>query len=494
MAKYLENLDKELIYAHYNRPEILKAILGNAQGKEVVGSFGGTGYAKRPDTIFYEQDILSLVKQGITSFHCSEETWNDPMRLQPGMSRNDLEALRIGWDLIIDVDCVFLEYSKLAADLIVQALEHYSIKNISVKFSGNHGFHIGVPFESMPEFIDGKQTKTLFPQAARLIAELLKEFIEGKIDLKTGRGKLADAIWRYEAQGSSDEQQIMAKIIEKTSVPHEKLVRRTKTEDGYDIDVFNAFELLEIDTILISSRHLCRMVYSVNEKSGLVSLPINPKKILEFNRDVARIENKIISRFTFLERSKSIPGEATQLLREAFDRQYSEQTVVGDDKKVASRTYEDIRDAIPEIYFPPMIKKLLEGNLRDGRKRAVFVLGAFLFSVGWTEDAVSERIHIWNKTHPEGLRDAYIRGQIKHLASSKTLPPNFSVIAEYFGYDKELIPAKMKNPVNFSRSQYRKFVKSNAVQPKLTDEQKAKRKAFRDKQKAMSKMPDENNS
>ena len=37
-------------------------------------------------------------------------------------------------------------------------------------------------------------------------------------------------------------------------------------------------KFLEIDTVLISSRHLYRMPYSLHEKSGLVSLPINPGK------------------------------------------------------------------------------------------------------------------------------------------------------------------------------------------------------------------------
>ena len=64
-------------------------------------------------------------------------------------------ALRKGWDLVIDIDCPYWPYSKIIADLVVKALRHHHISAISAKFSGNKGFHIGVPFEAFPQKIAG---------------------------------------------------------------------------------------------------------------------------------------------------------------------------------------------------------------------------------------------------------------------------------------------------------------------------------------------------
>jgi hypothetical protein len=55
--------------------------------------------------------------------------------------------------------------------------------------------------------------------------------------------------------------------------------------------VFDPFKILSIDSILISSRHLFRMPYSINEKSYLVSLPIDPNKIMDFKKEMANPEN-----------------------------------------------------------------------------------------------------------------------------------------------------------------------------------------------------------
>ncbi len=48
----IENLKwKSLVLNYYKRKDIGQAIASNSKDKEVVGSYGGKGYAKRPDTI-----------------------------------------------------------------------------------------------------------------------------------------------------------------------------------------------------------------------------------------------------------------------------------------------------------------------------------------------------------------------------------------------------------------------------------------------------------
>ena len=74
-----------------------------------------------------------------------------PLLIETGKRKEDLDQIRKGWDLILDIDCKELRYSQIAADLLVQALRYHDIENITVKFSGNHGFHIAVPFQSFPE-------------------------------------------------------------------------------------------------------------------------------------------------------------------------------------------------------------------------------------------------------------------------------------------------------------------------------------------------------
>ena len=56
---------------------------------------------------------------------------------------------------IIDSNANYRENTRweLTTDYIVKALKHCNVKNIGVKFSGNKGFHIGVPWESFPKSI-----------------------------------------------------------------------------------------------------------------------------------------------------------------------------------------------------------------------------------------------------------------------------------------------------------------------------------------------------
>src|SRR3989344_9127692 len=103
---------------YYKRPEIQKAIVAAASQREVAVRFGES-FGKRPDVLQYEGEILELVKQGATSFHVSEELWQDPMQLNASLHRKQLDDLRVGWDLVLDIDCPQLEYSGVAAHLVI---------------------------------------------------------------------------------------------------------------------------------------------------------------------------------------------------------------------------------------------------------------------------------------------------------------------------------------------------------------------------------------
>jgi hypothetical protein len=107
---------------YYKRKDIQQEIIANSGDREVVAKFNEQ-FSKRPDILRHESDVLELAKQGATSFHASEELWKNALQLDTSLKRHELDSLRIGWDLILDIDCGFFEYSKVAADLVIKALK-----------------------------------------------------------------------------------------------------------------------------------------------------------------------------------------------------------------------------------------------------------------------------------------------------------------------------------------------------------------------------------
>ena len=422
MSKYIE-VDKNKVLKHYSRIEVQEEILRCSTDKEVVGSYGGKGYAKRPDTLMYAGDVLELVKQGITSFHFSEETWQNPLSIDPLMKKNEIENLRIGWDLILDIDCDELEYSAMAAHLLIQALKYHEIENISVKFSGNHGFHIAVPFESFPEYINDMEVRKLFPEAPRRIALYLKEMIR----------------------------EHLTNMLQKDSL--EEMAKKSNNPELLQKEKFDPFDVLEVDTILISSRHLLRHVFSFNEKSGLVSIPITSEEVLGFKKDRSLPENITDFSIKFLDRTKSKKGEANHLFVQAFD---FKPQIEDEFKQLveSKKEYEIPEEAIPEEYFPPCIKKVFLG-LTDGKKRALFILINFLRCVGWSYEQIVDRLKEWNKVNPEQLRETILLGQIRYHKQQKKniMPPNCT--SSYYKDLQICFPDnlcnKIKNPIQYSR-------------------------------------------
>ncbi|MBW2993204.1 hypothetical protein KY317_01365 [Candidatus Woesearchaeota archaeon] len=422
------------ILKHYKRPEIQQAMIEHAQNKEVAIKYGENGFGKRPDILKYPSDILEAAKQGATSFHVSEEIWKNPLQLDPMLKRKELNDLRTGFDLIIDIDCPFLEYSKIAGDLIVKALRHHGIKSISTKFSGNKGFHIGVPFEAFPKQIRTTEiieTKHYFPDGVKLIANYLRDMI---------MQHLSEKIYAFEKSN-------IKTIMEKTGKKFEELVVNSR---------FDAGKILQIDTILISSRHLYRMPYSFHEKSGLVSIPIDSDKILEFDKEMAKPEN-VSTKLIFMPRNAE-PNEAFELFDKAVHEEKSKQQgEIKFEKK--PKHYEEIKSAIPEEHFPPCIKTGLKG-IEDGRKRFMFCAVNFLVSVGWSYDQIEKRLMEWNKKNPEELRETNLKGHIRYhkQIKKKILPPN--CLNSVYYKDLQLcqpdnICTRIKNPVNYSKIKIR---------------------------------------
>ena len=175
----MHNISKRLLY--YKRREIQSAILNSAKDREVGTRFGDKGFGKRPDVLVYETDVLDSVKKGVTSFHVSEERWNNPMQLSKGMKKMEMDELRKGWDLVLDIDCPYWKFSKLTTHMFIKALKKHNITSVSCKFSGNKGFHIGVPFEAFPQKIEDIHIKNWFPEGPKKVANYLLSYITSNL-------------------------------------------------------------------------------------------------------------------------------------------------------------------------------------------------------------------------------------------------------------------------------------------------------------------------
>jgi len=99
--------------SHYKREDIQEEIIANSKDREVAAKFNDN-FGKRPDVLRHTNDILELARQGATSFHASEELWRNPLQIDTSLRKHELDNLRIGWDLVLDIDCGFFEYSKIA--------------------------------------------------------------------------------------------------------------------------------------------------------------------------------------------------------------------------------------------------------------------------------------------------------------------------------------------------------------------------------------------
>lgn len=489
-------IDISTILKHYKREDIQKEILYNAKDKEVAVKFKDK-FGNRPDILKYPNDILELAKQGGSSFHASEELWRNPLQLDATMKRKELEDLRIGWDLVLDIDCPYWNYSKLITYLMIKALKKHAVSAVSCKFSGSKGFHIGVPFEAFPKKVNDKETRLLFPDGVRIIAsylidyidcketdyELTKKILENKTikdlskEIKVPYKKLTKLVCKKCGTKLIKKDDIMEiicpycdetnKIKESSNFFHckkcKKLIRTTTKKDSClkckgnkFIEKLDTRLILNVDAVLISSRHLYRMPYSLHEKSGLCSVPINPDKVLEFEKIMAKPENIKVTKFRFLDKRNVEKNNAKNLFDDAF---YWHITTVKEKDELkemykGAKKYEMPSSALKENFFPPCIKNILKG-LEDGRKRSVFILINFLTNVGWDYDKIEKLLKEWNKKNYEALREVYIIGQLRYHKQKrkKILPPN----CQNQMYYKDMLICtpdnlcqKIKNPVNYS--------------------------------------------
>jgi DNA primase catalytic subunit len=501
---------RKICFIYYSRPDIRKAIFDFSKNRECVPRYF-EGFGKRPDSFQFDSDILELAKNGATSFHCSEELWKDPLQLSTELGEEELRDFRQGWDLLIDIDCKYIEYSKKAANAIILALKQNRVNNIGIKFSGGKGFHIIVPWKAFPDEMSGRKTKEMFPEWPRMICEYLKEqsreFLEKDMYSSENQAilsKLKKGVRCERCKNMAEKSELVLFSCQSCRTKMENLtssfenkrkircpncqtemkeldrysfylcrncnINSRKNPDNFNeaFEHIDVFEILGLDVILVSPRHLFRMPYSLHEKTALASIVLNPEKILDFDmiRDADPFKAKPQN---FLPNSE--PGEASLLLRNAVEfcqknkekLESSQKSDVREIETIENKNKEKenfggkkfneitITNLTPEMY-PPSIKTILEGMKADGRKRALFILLNFFTSLKLEPEKIKEIIEEWNKKNYNPLKEGYIRSQISWYSKQKSakLPPNFD---KSYYKDIGIIPSeeelRSKNPVSY---------------------------------------------
>jgi DNA primase large subunit len=452
---------KRKVLKYYYRKDVQEAIFKEAQGKELgVKTLKGY-FMKRPDALFSPGDLWSFVKNNAVSFHISEETWIDPMEIS---SSKSLDEIRKGWDLIIDIDGDF-KISQICAKWVLKFLSFYKIENIGLKFSGNKGFHIAIPFEDFPEKVNGKDTRLLFPQAPQKVIKYISKSIQDNV-LKEVKEKF-----------SEDE---LKEIYYKTHQKTQKFNLEFK-------------EFVELDTILISSRHLFRAPYSIHEKSKLVSIPIDKNSIETFKKEDAKIEN-VNTSLSFIDRNKSISASARRLFIDSFDQvEEKDNTIIsldinknipkntkssGIEKEILEKIKNIPNETLKSDYFPPCIQKALDTNIVDGKKRTIFILINFFKTLDYTNEHIANMLIKWNKNQKEPLNEKYILTQLNYLLKNPLTPPKCSNDNYYQAIgicEKNPFCSKISNPLQYFLRKLQLLSKTKKTRKKTTKNIKNKK-------------------
>ena len=489
---FKEKRVRALTNLYYSKPEIQKAIFDFCKNREISPRYY-EGFGKRPDSFEYPGDVFALVGRGATSFHCSEELWEDPMKISVEMGEQEYNQLRIGWDFLIDIDCPWIEIAQLAAKALIQVFTEHNIKGVGLKFSGSKGFHLLVPWKSFPKMIGEEETKNLFPELPRkLVAYLMhkagpilesllsdedKERIKKSGKIKEGIkcnncGQIAresEQVELFCTRCSMGEQ----KKIEKNSqeklecpncrLPYDKIQKQPIFVcDKCDLDSkehpsnfslgrveSDIFEVLGLDIILVSPRHLFRTPYSLHEKTSFSSIVLDLDELDNFDiKDADPLKIKIKN---FM--PDSFEGEAKEFVVQGLD--WAKENKIGEERKEkVSGKYADFKPLelqnVTEDQFPPCVKNILNG-VADGRKRSLFVLINLFRSIGMDKKEMEEKIYKWNEKNEVPLKLGYIKSQFQWAYRRKPiLPPNCKEFYQGIGVcQPDQLCSKIKNPLNY---------------------------------------------
>lgn len=474
---------REVLQIYYSRKDIQQAIFEFCKNRETVPRYG-EGFGKRPDMLDYPSDVLNYAKKGATSFHCSEELWSNPLDISLATTPAQLNKIKEGWDLLIDIDSKYFDYSKIAAELLIKALEYHGITGIGVKFSGSKGLHIIVPWKAFPKEFNGFETKYMFPEWPRVIAQYLHTLIKDKLnerilqmsnkDELREKGELIEEIICKKCKQNAEYQKILSYKCMNCKTEMTSMTSNRKSlkcpNCKYDMEKIREEQILvckqckiysnknpenfektettksqrdSVDFVLVAPRHLFRTPYSLHEKTALASVVIDRKKLDEFQPSMADPIKVEVMNYT----PECAEGEARELLAQALDWAKKKEEV----KKFEGTSIDVKNLTIKEEMYPECIKKIMSGIKQDGRKRALFVLLAFFRSLELPKEYIISKVDDWNKKNYQPLKDGYINSQIDWILKNKIMPPNCQ---SHFYKDLGIKCAcQVKNPISYTIKQ-----------------------------------------
>ncbi|MBN2094524.1 MAG: hypothetical protein JW727_00600 [Candidatus Aenigmarchaeota archaeon] len=465
-------LTKQELVQYYSNKDLQNLLWEFGRGREVVGRMIDGAYFRRPSILMYPNDVPGLVMRGAASFHSSVERWTNPLLID---ERNQ-DELRTGFDWIIDIDSdKGVEEAKKAALIVRSILDGYGLKYI-VKFSGRRGFHFCVFWENLPDAFDYKETRLRYPEIPKLLSrflryrsafELTKDIIQNEAN--SIRSTYLEGV--IHLLSPTEITQSDSKILKNLpSFITDQELERIKL----CLEENRWLNYLEIDW---SNRHLFRIPYSIHEKTGKASVLISPSDLEMFLPEMAEIGN---FDFKDIEISGNKHGGEALISDAIFWNKKIEgawkSEKEGLDKK-PQREFVSFKDKIARENFPPCIEAILT-NLKDGRKRSVFTLIAFLRSCNWTWAEVEETVLDWGKRM--GMREGFVKAQLAwHKKQARNvLPPN----CENGMFYKDIaichplpLCGKIKNPINFA------IIKSGKGEKKDGQKTKRKRRVKREK-------------
>lgn len=480
----------QLAVFYYSRKDVQEAIFQFCRNRETVPRYY-EGFGKRPDSFQYPGDIIQQVNRGATSFHCSEELWENPLSISTELGKEQFNELRLGWDLIIDIDCKWFDYAKIAAKSIINSLKISGIRNIGLKFSGGKGFHILVPWKSFPEEINNIKVKDMFPEYPRIICEYLKtlsrDFLEKEISetsehkklsgmkgIKCNNcGNMAESLKEISYYCPNCKIQEQVKIKEdkarKCAQCRKEMIKKNEQEffickkcnlnskdnPGNFSSSIDIFSILGLDLVLVSPRHLFRCPYSLHEKTGFSSVVLSEQELENFQpKDADALKIKIRNFYPEAEKN-----EAKNLLISALEwngeksrekQSREKKQEIKPQNSRGKKSFEEINVDKSSIKYPPTIKKILEG-MDDGKKRALFVLLNFFCSLNFTKEETEKKLDEWNKKNKSQLKEGYIKAQIEWtFKQKKMLPPNYDKpYYKEIGLSPDDEEIRLKNPVSY---------------------------------------------
>jgi hypothetical protein len=464
------------VQSYYSRPDVQKALLEEGRGREIVSVLRDGRFGRRPDMLQYPADIEQAVRDGAASFHGSVERWKQPMQLEAGQTRQQLDALRAGWDVLIDVDVKDFDIAKIFVKQFAIALKEHGIANFGLKYTGGKSFHMAVPFESLPKTMNMKPVVLQYPEAMQKILEYLKWYTEEPLHDKLlsswSPAELAEKIGKSASDIVSGTGDIEPFKLASVSIQDEEKMNSMKRLQNI------SYKVTSMD--IFSSRHMFRLPYSLHEKSLLVSLPIKIEQLDAFRKEDAAPEKvKVIEKFVNRDVKRR---EAEALVVEAFDWAATHMKEKLEALPRAKAQPEKLmRFAEPQ--FPPCVHAIFKG-VADGKKRSLFILINFLRNMGWTQDEVDKRLSEWNAHNYPPLPANYLRTQLRwHVMQQRTLlPPNCDNENFYRSFGvckpdatctagaKQAGQITIKNPVNYA---FRRMRRESASRPKQ-DASKAK--------------------